>query len=493
MKKILLKTPVLHKLKLAKYITQAHYLFALVALFFGLIFCIIVPPFTGIDEAHHFARTYQLSRGNMSAVQQDLKGGGYISSSISETLDDSRNIRKKKTDMSYRALLKKVYTTPITSDKVFTTFPGAAAYNIFAYAPAVAGLLAGELLNLSIGGSLIASRFSMLLAYVAIIAYALYISRSYKYKWMLFVIALLPSSLFLASTVNADSLAIAFSILIFSITLKTLLSKKISKAEVSILFASALILPLVKFNYILISAAILLIPSSLLIKSNVSKKIDKKHFDIAKALIISTAFILSFLWVSSASWSVDTIRAAGIGPDQGTVDDQVNYLLANPLSTFKIAYNTLFLNGANMHGDYIMNMLGGRLGFNNATLPAFTTILSGLLLLMTAAYSRTEFLRVRKELIAMVVFCTLIAASVFGSLYLSFSPVGSNEILGVQGRYFLPLLPFILAASSIYIPVKLLINKKNYIKLVAGTIILNLTIAAYYYFVISYFGRVAIG
>lgn len=74
-------------------------LFVLIALFFGILFVFILPPFQSVDEGMHFFRTYQISEGKF--ISQNIEGavGDEIPASLSKFYEMYvpfiRNIDKK--------------------------------------------------------------------------------------------------------------------------------------------------------------------------------------------------------------------------------------------------------------------------------------------------------------------------------------------------------------------------------------------------------------
>ena len=84
----------------------------------------------------------------------------------------------------------------------------------------------------------------------------------------------------------------------------------------------------------------------------------------------------------------------------------------------------------------------GVLGWLDAYLPRFTYALLGLGLLATLAMDGVSV----RPLLRWIVGAAIAASFglIFASLYLTWNPLRSLEpIRGIQGRYFLPLLPFV--------------------------------------------------
>jgi uncharacterized membrane protein len=71
--------------------------------------------------------------------------------------------------------------------------------------------------------------------------------------------------------------------------------------------------------------------------------------------------------------------------------------------------------------------------------------------------------------------------SIFGTLYLTFTPVGKNIIEGVQGRYFLPLAAPLVMGVAAFVPIRIQMSEratKNIFTTLVGVMLL---VAVVYY------------
>ena len=57
-------------------------IFVVIALVFGFLYTIILPPFQSVDEASHFFRAYQISEGNFKAKHVDNNIGDYLPTAL---------------------------------------------------------------------------------------------------------------------------------------------------------------------------------------------------------------------------------------------------------------------------------------------------------------------------------------------------------------------------------------------------------------------------
>ena len=138
----------------------------------------------------------------------------------------------------------------------------------------------------------------------------------------------------------------------------------------------------------------------------------------------------TFLWLAYAS-------SALVLPAPGTsVSAQLAFIAAHPAAYARALYWTLLEMGS----DYYEQLIGV-LGWLNVRLPpiAYVVPLAGLLLCIPTSESPAAKL----PLHAVAWLALLVLASallVMTALYLYLAPIGNAKILGVQGRYFLPLL-----------------------------------------------------
>lgn len=58
--------------------------FIIIAIFFGIIYGIITPPFQSVDEANHFFRSYAISEGLFIAENNNNNIGSYLPESLSK-------------------------------------------------------------------------------------------------------------------------------------------------------------------------------------------------------------------------------------------------------------------------------------------------------------------------------------------------------------------------------------------------------------------------
>lgn len=183
-----------------KIISSPAIAFSIIALFFGSLIIFLTPPFAGGDEEAHFIRAYGISRGQLTVERY---GEVELPASYRKTIGcmqtstpvpgeiykyDSTGYGKDKA-----GALSCAFSLPLdrpNSEGVFTT---ASSYSPTTYIPQVIAVLVGKVFNLPIVAMLYLMRIFVMLAYVAMVAFAIKILP--VRKWALAGIALLPYSI----------------------------------------------------------------------------------------------------------------------------------------------------------------------------------------------------------------------------------------------------------------------------------------------------------
>lgn len=458
---------------------EAYKIYTTIALLFGTLFALTAPPLTGIDETSHFSRAFQVAHGGIFPQESgDKLFGGYLPQNYLPYVAMVHAKLGEKQPVDYQEVLDYAYNYKFSDDSAFITFPGSGVYSPLPYIPAAVGILLSQGLNLSIGHTVLLARLFTLITVIAIVALAIRYLEPYKIKWLVVVMALFPKVIFQSSIISTDGLLNALTLLIFAIFIKILISKRTTKSELVVLAVSSIILPLVKFNYIFISLIVLFIPYQ-----KISMVLDRRKAIYYKILVVVIAVILSVAWVYSVRGSANSIRTMrGDGAlSQVDAKKQVEYLFSNPLAGPKAVVKTVYTDERG-YADSI----AGVLGWNYVQLPNVIIIGSFFLLVLSAAYARDEIVKMKRQILHVLALMVFAILSIFGILYLTFTPVGLSTVDGVQGRYFTPFVPFIASALVAMIPLTLKINEKTAKKIFFITSAIFLLIALTTYIKIVY-------
>lgn len=421
--------------------------FLIVALLIGLVFVIKTPPLWGGDETSHYARAYQVSQGNLVADFMPYPYGGKsyggkvprsVYDLIWHTNGDIENDPNATPFGTHR--IDDIHSySKFTHKKLGKAdtdyfFPNTAAYSPLAYIPSAIGLRIAQIFNASVGQSIFIARLLGLLFFVSCVYWALKSLERKRFAWVIFAAALIPTAIFQASIISADLMANGLAILLTAFVTKALFDKRLTKMELSVALIAAAALPLIKPTYIFASLITLLIPREAIVKN------FKINSILLKILVLVVGIIGLVGWTYLTAGVSEEIRRMGIGPRWVYIDPsaQTQFVLTHPTAIFTAFFRSLILTDNTYIGG-----LFGQFGFDFIQVP-MTSILASLIAIFVAlGASETLVLLRTKTLMAIAILLAGIA-SIFGTLYITFSNLREPIIEGVQGRYFMPFVPLAL-------------------------------------------------
>lgn len=455
---------------------SAHGLFVVIALIFGVAFAKITPPLWGYDETTHFNRVYQISRGNILPDKNNGVYGGYVPANlknlddyaVGDLVDDNTSILGRR-DIDDMAAYNKLTSGKFSNVQV-SAYP-TSSYSPVAYIGPVAGLMVSRIFNTSIGTSITLARLASLAIYVLVVWAALKATRNLKLKWAIFIVALLPSSVSLAATINADSTIIALSLLLIALFFR-LTKNGNSEYHGWLTWAfiiPAILIPAIKPNYVLLSMGILALPDRLLGNTKNSGRIIKA------ATALGSVFV-ALLWTYATKPTAQapiSQRADGVNV---VFTNQLTLLLHNPLHVIHMLVVSLVVN----MNDYIQSLFG-KINWNYVDVPMLIIIILALGFVLAAVYAQEGLDKLSKGAGLFFVLTCLCAVSIFGVFYLTFTPATSPTIQGVQGRYFIPLMVPIAITMFRYIPVRIKLSMRMAPLLFGSISALSLTVSLLMY------------
>ncbi len=436
--------------------------FVIFALFFGIIFIFLTPPYQVSDEDNHFYRAYQLSGLEFRGQKTQVGPGGALPRSLLDTKNSFDYLAQKPTHKVNPSLIKTGLSKPLDSrDKVPISFPNTVLYPPAPYVPSA----------IAIG---ILRHFEpppLVLMYVARLctfaAWFLLVYAAIKVtpvgKWAFCVLALMPMSLFTGASMSADAITNGLSFLAVALFFCHAMTKGhlVSKDYLALLGVSAG-LALCKPPYFLLAFLFLLLPLAKFRSKKQYWKFASGLVLVILIMLVAWAFITKGLY---ANYRVTYDLANGrlIHAHQ-----QVSVIIQQPFDYVATLYNTYFTGQGDARAVGFIGMLGW-LTF----LPLWSVILDYGLIAVSLRWLRAEdkenlvpLSRGRKLLIAVVGIATIMAFSTLA--YLTYTPVGKSSIDGIQGRYFIPLSVLLVAFFATKVRSKSLNYKKLSLWTVAG-------------------------
>jgi uncharacterized membrane protein len=194
-----------------EYVT-AQRAFLVLSILFGIAFVFITPPFQTPDEPHQFFRSYQVSEGELLAVVHRQPNGdvaeigGYLPSSLSETTRKAMGTVPSHCDIKVD-LHENVFSllgVPLDQHRrTFVPFTDTARYPFVPYLPQAVGVLIGRVLGLSPLLLLYMGRLTNLAAWIFLTYWSIRVVPTGK--WVFFLAALTPMSLFIGASISGDA------------------------------------------------------------------------------------------------------------------------------------------------------------------------------------------------------------------------------------------------------------------------------------------------
>ena len=427
---------------------RLYILYFIVTILAGISFIVVEPNLATItwDEAIHYNSTNGLLKGKFVNISE----ADFLITDIGITFPSSYEEKKNLSGAINRldfTIMNKLIGTNIIPYSNYVFIPSALGRNIFKLAkfkPTLC-LKVGKLINL--------------LIFAFIFSYAIKIAKVGKRS--LFVLGLIPTTVFQAISYSKDSFIIA-CITLSMVVFINIISDKKEKIDFKNIFLFTVPLLIACFAKAIYCPLLLLM---LFIPRN--KFISKKLCYLTKIII----FILFILMMSTFGINVIT-NADNMGDIRGghtNVAEQANLIINHPVTFIKICFKN------------IIDTIG--LLFNEDDGLIFFAYLSGskwklsliiLLLLIFTIFTNYNSKDEEKNYVSGInkflifVFSIGIFIGISLALYLTFTEVGKLRIEGVQSRYYLPLLyPIII----IFISTKIKSNYDKYkINMVVSTL-----------------------
>lgn len=419
---------------------KLEHIFLVAGLCMGLFYTVVLPPLSAPDEVSHYISAYKLSNqlmGKKAAEEHGLvyirQEDAWIENIYGESDEENRSvIGQTLTEETYRMIHEKDWLSEeeegvaISNQWTVRTTP-------LAYLPQAIGIMFARMLGLGSMGLLFAGRIFNLIFYVGLTYGAM--KRLPFGKEVLFGVALLPMTLHLTGSMSYDVMILALTFYVTAICLDLAYQKnKVEKKDIALLAVIFAVLGPCKMIYAVMMGLCLLIPV--------------KKFGGWKPYLLSAAVVLGVFVVSMALVNAQTITTYATETESYVSwAEEAGYsmgqLLSNPGLVIKMFYNTVVWQAEHYH----LTMIGAYLGNIDLVLdvPYVVVMLFSLSLLLLAFRKPGESLTLKPGARAWIwAVCLICASGALFSMLLAWTPVSSQVINGVQGRYFLPFLPILL-------------------------------------------------
>lgn len=463
---------------------EAHWLFVVIALVFGVALIYLTPPLWGADESVHFFRAYQISEGRLNQDEQIINGKKSYSGYIPSSFRKLSNVFAGDINNSAPGSTKQVddiskYTeagsTKISQDKKVPNWLDAITYPAVSYIAPTSGMLIANLFNPTALSLLYAARIATLLFYIMLVFFSIFLLKNKSVKWIVFVVALLPTCLYQASVVNVDSLLFALSFLLFSIIYRLIYENKSQNKYyiISLLVVFGLLV-LVKPPYVILVLPLIFLP--------LNKKIPVRTRRLIRYIIPAVCLSIAVLGTLSVQRIISSPPLPSI-----SLSGQLHWIIANPFGYLYTIINTVVMINWPL-------FIIGTFGSSFITMPWLVIDLL-LLTLVSTAFIKTkstsnedsEDVRHMKISGLTFIFASMLTCiAIATTLFLTWTHIGGNLVEGIQGRYFLPVVCFILLGFRMVTKIRLVVDEKKAKVFFASVMTLSLLCSVLWYYKILY-------
>ncbi len=423
-----------------------HQMFLRCGLLLGALYLFILPPLCAPDEWVHYVTAYKVSSQLMGIEAVNEEGKVMVQEEEMQNNDGAFPDAEQYQYFWSHYLGKETGDTMVSSEK------GTNGYYTLPYLPQALGITFARVLNLNFATRILFGRIFNLVWSVLAISLAI--------KWMpfgkkiLFGIAMLPMVLHELASNSYDAWIVALSMMFIVYCMKLSYEKeKVEKKDIAILAVLIALLAPCKVVYTPLIGLCLLIP--------------REKFGNTKRWIYSAAIVLGAVVVIML---VINGRILGNYVTEDTTENiigwagepgyTISYFLEHPLEYPKVIWNTLTIGDMGLVRNYLQDMMGRVLGWldQNLKMPQLYYLALVFLLLghFLSVDGESKVFR-RGNKLWMAVLTGVIVLLVMTSMLLSHTPLSQAHIHGVQGRYFLPVLP--LAALVVFKDVGLVVKK----------------------------------
>jgi uncharacterized membrane protein len=432
----------------------------LLAAFLSCIIAWLTPPFSNPDEGAHYLRAFEVSRGHWINTQ------GNVGTPI--LCRDYLVIAKQYGRVAfYQDIAEKMQ--PNATECTVSSVNTAGIYSPIPYLAAAIGMRIGEEQGKTVETRLKMGRMANALATSLICL--LSVLAVQQYRLLLTAFALIPACMWLRASLSADALTIATSLCYLAYALR--LNEKHTAITFRIIFEFCLlafVLGSMKPAYGLLSFSSLI----LLKRSNEGRR------NLLNAVILAVpgfaAITMSSFWALVPDASLIYINTfGGAAPTL-----QWQYISHNPLNLGELFFNTFKHNFSRFLTQAFMPVL--RLFYWMPAQPrmVISTILS-IFMLFIMTTTQTSLRLWQRITLFGVALGTVFATTI--PLYLTYTHVGDKEIIGLQGRYFLPPLFYAVVAGCLIKPWQLFANHSTRFNI---AVVIPMTIS---FIVIMHFSR----
>jgi uncharacterized membrane protein len=387
---------------------------------------ILTPPFQVPDEVQHFYRAYQLSEFQLLAEVQNGRAGGTLPASLPQLVkasvytQDGIEYPVTPAPIARTLQLRSIPLDPTA--RQFVAFPGSAFYSPLPYLPQALGIAVGRVLRSGPLSMLYLGRLFNCLSALGLLGLAVGIM---PFAEELVILAgLLPMSLYLYASFSPDADLIGCALVFSALSISASARGNWSTRELGMAAIAGAVFCSVKPVYAPMLLAALL--------PGVYRKGEAAKAMRSTAVLLGVPLGVTAAWVIFAK-SAMTSPLSGAHPSA-----QIGLILHHPMILIRVLLHMLEIGS--LVNLYVQTI--GDFGWLKVLLwPGVVYILP----IVSFVLLWKPGIRGPRERSAGRGFwhLTLALASgvlIVAAVYLAWAHVGQDRVVGVQGRYFIPVL-----------------------------------------------------
>lgn len=267
--------------------------------------------------------------------------------------------------------------------------------------------------------------------------------RGFRVGWLAFVVVLFPSVIVQAADVTADTYTNATVILFVAAAVRLCVDVEPPRRALVAAGIAGLAVVFAKPSYAVLLALVFAVPVARLLPPRWRTGSARQDAYRARGIrwgylaIAAVVTALVLLVTSSAPSAISAMYRRGAVPAE-----QVTWVLSHPIDSVLVVVCSVIV-----WGDIWARSLFGSIGYNGIN-PSELAVIVLVAPAVIAALAAEPFDRWRGGWFAAVAAVGVLVSML--ALYLTFTPVGSTVVYGVQGRYFAPLvLPLLIGLRSL--------------------------------------------
>ena len=369
---------------------------------------------------HIFIEYFGIAQGEIISPKVENETISELPKSIEDVINVNSENKKREHKKYYD--IKEMANIEMDKDDKTQITQLAGNYNAISYLPQVIGVKIGMIFNLNPYYSAMLGRIFGFITTISIFAFGIY--KLPNHKLFATIVLLSPVVLSYAASISADNMTLACIFMLISYIMHFIQTKKKIKIyEYVILSILAGVVAILKTAYLPIIGILLLIP--------VECFKNKKHKWIIIILLLIFGIALSLLWM----------KICNINVTEGNQETTNAWIYSKPLVYLTVLFRT---TAQNIY-SFAENMFAGYYLCHNQVNPYSIVPLSYIIITICAFFKdkyKENISIWQKIIVTGIIF--VVYALICTAMYIYNTEYKASVIIGVQGRYLLPILMLVI-------------------------------------------------